>query len=136
MSFFLPSPASFIFVEHQGKYLTMMRGATARVRPNDWDLPGGKKDRGENPEITAMRELNEESGLELEVTSLTNLVDKPTHRHYFYFTATSPDGAVAISQEHTEYKWVELDELITLLTHEPHKQAATFLRSLKTTGRQ
>lgn len=43
-------------VEHQGKYLFILRHGM-------WDIPKGKLDKNETPEVAAVREIEEECGL-------------------------------------------------------------------------
>lgn len=39
---------------------------------NEWELPGGKMDEGEQPEQTVIREMQEELGLDTEVVDIIN----------------------------------------------------------------
>jgi len=59
---------------------------------NEWELPGGKMDEGEQPAETCVREINEELGLSVETTALIQT--------YLYTIHTSPDeskGVLVIS---------------------------------------
>jgi 8-oxo-dGTP diphosphatase len=53
----------------------------------DWTLPGGGIDHGEPPRVGVVREVREESGLEVEVGEVLDVHD--TH-----FTGHAPDGTL------------------------------------------
>lgn len=64
-------------------FLLCRRAARLKDHPHQWALPGGRIDPGETPEITALRELDEELGLRLPVTSILGLLDDyPTRSGY------------------------------------------------------
>ena len=62
--------AAGAFVEIDGKVLLFKRASEA-----GYDLPFGKRDPGETPEQTAIREVKEETGYDIEI-----LPDKPFTR--------------------------------------------------------
>lgn len=125
---------------HEGKVLVLKRADSASSRPGAWDLPGGNAEwpTGQEsirnihqPEIA--REILEETGIEVppSVFELENMV------HFFsYFDAQkniysivcgwrvgdhidlSADHVI-LSDEHTQYRFVGLDELETLDFGEP-----------------
>lgn len=55
---------------------------------NEWELPGGKMDPGEQPEDTCKREIKEELGLEVEPTKIVQT--------YLYTITKSPDESVGV----------------------------------------
>ena len=54
--------------------------------PGQWALPGGRLDAGETPEITALRELSEEVGLQLPASSVLGRLDDFVTRSGFIMT--------------------------------------------------
>jgi 8-oxo-dGTP pyrophosphatase MutT (NUDIX family) len=64
-------------------FLLCRRSARLKDHPLQWALPGGRIDPGETPEITALRELDEELGLRLPPSSVLGLLDDyPTRSGY------------------------------------------------------
>ncbi len=64
-------------------FLLCRRSARLKDHPHQWALPGGRIDPGETPEITALRELDEELGLHLPSSSILGLLDDyPTRSGY------------------------------------------------------
>jgi 8-oxo-dGTP diphosphatase len=87
-------------------------------RPNGlWEFPGGSIEWGERPESCALRETKEETGLDaanislLTVTSATYPKgEKQKHSIYIVFRGDAQSDAVALSAEHTEYRWLGVNE--------------------------
>ena len=107
-----------VIFNKEGKFLVMLRGATAPANPLKWDLPGGDVDFGEDPRASILREIKEEAGIE--VSELTPF-DVEAHInsdncHWFTVTykAKAKSEDVKISWEHDEYKWVSVEEFSKL----------------------
>ncbi|MFB6814039.1 NUDIX hydrolase [Streptomyces sp. NPDC056347] len=100
-----------------------------RRRDNDlWALPGGAMDMDESLPGTAVREVREETGLNIEITGLVGTYTDPRHiiaygdgevRRQFNvcFTAEVVGGSLAISDESTELRFVTPEELDSLPMH-------------------
>ncbi|SHT15788.1 Putative MutT/NUDIX-like protein [Mycobacteroides abscessus subsp. abscessus] len=105
--------ASAIVTDEQGRILLVKR------RDNTlWALPGGGHDIGESIEQTAIREVKEETGLDVDVTGLVGVYTNPAHivafsdgevRQQFSlcFTTTLRGGELAIDHESTDIAWTE-----------------------------
>jgi ADP-ribose pyrophosphatase YjhB (NUDIX family) len=66
--------ASAIVTDELGRILLIKR------RDNElWALPGGGHDIGETIEQTAIREVKEETGLDVEIVALTGIYTDPAH---------------------------------------------------------
>ncbi|GGY27446.1 NUDIX hydrolase [Streptomyces omiyaensis] len=115
--------ASAVVTDDRGRILLQRR------RDNDlWALPGGGMDRGDSLPGTAVREVKEETGLDVEVTGLVGTYTDPRHviaysdgevRRQFNvcFRARVTGGDLRISDESTELRFVDREELDALPMH-------------------
>ncbi|WP_078326918.1 NUDIX hydrolase [Mycobacteroides salmoniphilum] len=115
--------ASAIVTDEQDRILLVKR------RDNTlWALPGGGHDIGESIEQTAVREVKEETGLDVEVSGLTGIYTNPAHvvafsdgevRQQFSlcFTTKLLGGQLAIDHESTDIAWTAPADLDTLDMH-------------------
>lgn len=106
------------------KRILVMRRSDLISRPGTWELPGGSVDAQEDPSEACIREIKEEAGLEAYAV-------QPIMTHTYApikgigernaiiigYRAYVPSEDVALSWEHTEYEWVELEELKKLHLH-------------------
>ncbi|MEI5100496.1 NUDIX domain-containing protein [Streptomyces sp. PmtG] len=115
--------ASAVVTDDQGRVLLQRR------RDNGlWALPGGGMDTTDSLPGTAVREVKEETGLDVEITGLVGTYTDPKHiiayadgevRRQFNvcFTARVVGGQLAISDESTELRFVARDEVEPLPMH-------------------
>jgi 8-oxo-dGTP pyrophosphatase MutT (NUDIX family) len=92
-----------------------------------WQLPKGIVDPGESPEITAVREVREEAGVETDRLDLIETVEywyrsykdgKPVRFHKFvhFYLLQYRDGDVSDhDHEIEEASWVSFDEAVEML---------------------
>ncbi|MGW1118234.1 NUDIX hydrolase [Streptomyces tanashiensis] len=115
--------ASAVVTDDRGRILLQRR------RDNDlWALPGGGMDMTDSLPGTAVREVKEETGLDVEVTGLVGTYTDPRHiieysdgevRRQFNvcFRARIVGGELSISDESTELRFVDPEELDALPMH-------------------
>jgi ADP-ribose pyrophosphatase YjhB (NUDIX family) len=94
-----------------------------------WALPGGTMDLGERIAETVVREVREETGLDVEVTGIVGIYSDPGHviaysdgevRQEFNlcFTSRLVSGQLSVSDESTEVRWVAPAAIEALPMHE------------------
>ncbi|MEI7296607.1 DUF2213 domain-containing protein [Paraburkholderia tropica] len=107
--------AGIALIDPQGECLFLLRSPDAN-HPNEWDLPGGRADDNETPEMTAKRETFEEIGAlpygELEPIADTSSEDdsggKVDFITYRMNIARRFTPKIDVS-EHTKFVWAKLD---------------------------
>jgi 8-oxo-dGTP diphosphatase len=92
-----------------------------RPRYDDWSLPKGKLDKGEDFEQAALREVEEETGLRCELgrpLGEASYRDKKGRAKLVrYFEMGSCEGEFTPNDEVDELRWVRLDEAGELLSY-------------------
>ncbi|WP_405360813.1 NUDIX domain-containing protein [Kitasatospora sp. NBC_00085] len=115
--------ASAVVTDEAGRILLQRRTDNGL-----YALPGGTMDFGESLPGTAVREVYEETGLEVEITGLVGTYTDPRHviaysdgevRQQFNvcFTAGVKGGELRISAESTDLQFVDPDKLGDLPMH-------------------
>lgn len=95
-----------------------------------WDFPKGNRERGETKLETAVREIEEETGLtELEFTDFEESINyfykregKTIYKTVTYFLAKSKTKKVKISWEHTGFEWLPYEKALDNLTYQNAKR--------------
>jgi ADP-ribose pyrophosphatase YjhB (NUDIX family) len=135
--------ASALILDEDGNLLLTRRADNGR-----WCLPGGRMDPGESVAETCVREVLEETGLEVEIVRLIGIYSNP-HRLVEYpdgerrqivaahFLVRSLGGALRLSDETTEYGFFSRQQIGTMDVMEHHleriddsfaQQEAAFVR--------
>ena len=100
-----------------GEILIVKRHPKSRTDPEMWELPGGKVEKGEHFADALVREIKEETNLDVSVGDFCEAVQndyshKRTVQLMMYLTDV--EGEVKISEEHTEFMWASIEEIKTL----------------------
>jgi len=93
-----------------------------RPRQNDWSLPKGKLDAGENEVVAARRETIEETGSDVvlgaPLTTQRYLVDsRPKSVHYWVGHEVDGGPGFVPNKEIDEVRWLPPEAAITMLTY-------------------
>ena len=98
------------------------------VNGGHWSFPKGHVERGETEPQTAMREIKEETGLDVTLdTSYRKVVTyspkKGVIKDVVYFVAVAPDkNTRAQAEEISQIIWVDMTEALEYLTHRNDKK--------------
>ena len=114
-----------VYIKKEGKinYLMLKSRKTGW-----WVFPKGHVKKNESLKDTTFREIKEETGLSnlnihpnyYEIISFLSQSGNEKEVHHWLFEAS--EEKVKLSDEHTEFKWLEFDEAYNLIDHENQKR--------------
>lgn len=105
-----------------GEKVLLLQRSEIGDHPGSWCIPGGKSKKGELPIDTARREAMEECGAnEGQRFGHFDTKDGRHHFHTFLYSIKSP-FPVTLSKEHTNHKWVDLDDVEGMQLHPKLKE--------------
>lgn len=131
--------ASAVVTDDKGRILLQRRSDSGL-----WALPGGGMEMTDSLPGAALREVKEETGLDVEITGLVGTYTDPRHviaytdgevRRQFNvcFRARLVGGTLAVSDESLELRWVEPGALGSLDMHHTQRLRLThFLEDRET----
>jgi 8-oxo-dGTP pyrophosphatase MutT (NUDIX family) len=118
----------------------VLQRAPDAIRPGSWETVYGKIDPGERPEQAAVRELREETGLELNalynvtVSSFFLHTSQTIQMAIVFAAFVESDSGVTLSEEHQRFEWLSVDEACDRFTWPRAVQALRDARRLLARG--
>ncbi|HUY29009.1 MAG TPA: NUDIX domain-containing protein [Candidatus Binataceae bacterium] len=106
-------------IANRGRMLVLRRAATMRYAPGAWDLPGGHLAIGESIQHCLLREVQEETGLEVAIDAplgFHNTVSEPYVQAIYACRLRVYQSVRLKPDEHVESSWVTPAELAAIET--------------------
>ena len=104
-----------------------------RPQYDDWTLPKGKLEPGEDDETAAVREVEEETGhagtIEHDLGTIGYEVEAGT-KTVRYFVMAADAGGRPLARDVDEVRWVEIEEAATLLSYDRDREVLDRARPL------
>jgi 8-oxo-dGTP pyrophosphatase MutT (NUDIX family) len=100
-----------VVVIKDNKVLIVQRSKTDYWMPLHWSLPGGHIMIGETPYHAAKRELQEEVSLVAKTISYVGTRKSYDNHKMYVYACDDFGGDVKLNFEHSDYKWVSIDEV-------------------------
>lgn len=106
-----------LVVNDKGEVLILQRSKLEDVLPEYWDIPGGTLEDGEDPAVGAIREVKEETGLNIFEPQLffqRSNVDLKKNKQFvtLVFLAKNTGAEVILNPcEHSEYEWINVKDV-------------------------
>ncbi|MBI2667414.1 NUDIX domain-containing protein [Candidatus Woesearchaeota archaeon] len=122
------SAGAIIYNLKNKKFLLLFRKANEKYKES-WDFPRGLVEE-EDEKSTVEREILEETGIEVmkfipkfrEIISFFYRKDNELiKKEIIYYLIETIEEKVELSHEHNDFKWLEFEEAIKLLTHKSSK---------------
>lgn len=117
--------------------------AIVSIKPKlRWQLPKGIVDPGESPQVTAVREVKEEAGVETDLIRLIETIEywyrsvkngKPVRYHkyvHFYLLEYRRGDVSNHDHEVEEARWVSFDEALEMLDFKSEREVVEKARQL------
>src|SRR3989344_3727950 len=117
-----PIPCVRAIITDREKRILLLKRANSKHEEGKWCLPGGKLDLGESSEQACLREIKEETGLEVKLNEFELLFETDelpipgiaTKHCITKYYLVSAEGRVTINSESSEYMWARPNQISSL----------------------
>lgn len=132
----IESLAKILIIDKQKRGLILMLGKHLKSPEKSFlpDLPGGIVDVGESELSAAIREVQEECGIDLDPAKIQLVYTQTAYYEkenktvskllYVAYVEDAPE--VTLSWEHSDYKWIPVDELSQVALRPFFKEAIAY----------
>lgn len=126
-------------INDRSQLLALKRSDTDVRRPGEWDLPGGWLNQGEALEAGVVREVQEETGLQVSNPELVfskaeirtwqegEDANKQGNCVFLFYVVQAATNDVVLSYEHTVYVWMSLQDAVAEFVYPLHKAALEYV---------
>jgi 8-oxo-dGTP diphosphatase len=117
--------AKVLIYDKDGQCLLLKRSLKSKGNPGRWEPPGGKIDPGESFDGALIREVGEETGLDVSLLHAVGVAESELTEInvvHLMFEAILNTGQVQLSDEHIDYMWVKPEDFKNLDLVEWFKQ--------------
>ncbi len=101
--------AHAVIADRRGRLLLLRRPETSEYNAGRWEFPGGRIDQGEGIHDALVREVREETGLDVQPGRLLGAGDQERREGrvvHLVLAAAAPEREIVLSEEHDAYRWV------------------------------
>lgn len=95
-----------------GELLILKRSMDSPILPGAWDLAGGKVEKHEDPNMSILREISEETSLKVGDARVIYISSELASAFIIslFYVAKYIEQAINLSDEHTEFRWITKQE--------------------------
>ena len=125
-----------IIVNDKDEVLLLKRSSTARTEPITWSRPGGAVEFGEKIEEAVVREVEEETGVKIQVLKhleITQNIEEDKHwiAHGYLARHLSGEPKNMEPTKHDEIRWFPVNELPEKINNYTKKSIELYIESKK-----
>jgi 8-oxo-dGTP pyrophosphatase MutT (NUDIX family) len=134
----IESVTKILIINNNQEALVLILGKHLKYPEKSYlpDLPGGIVEPGESEQIAALREAKEEAGIELDPQNVRLAfaetafypAEHKSVSKLLYIAQVDGTPAITLSWEHSDYKWVSLEDLESIAFRPFFKQAIEYSR--------
>jgi molecular chaperone GrpE len=120
-----------VIVRDEKDVLLLKRSKDSVIFPGKYDLPGGSVENGETLQEAMLREIEEETGIQVEIGPILYAFDFMKdgkekddigHGKGVRFIAFYKSGEVKLNEENETFQWMDIDEAIAKLSDKGYER--------------